>query len=120
MDDKIIDCFMRRVCPPAISAPILKRFNVTHARFCRSDRAVSPAAVLEEVSDWQNRALELVYPIVFPELNLRVKIRDAESRQVKNKAVYVALDVTPEGERAGSGALDCRNEGAKFWLSMHE
>ena len=31
--------------------------------------------------------------------HIRVKIRDAESRQVKNKAVYVALSVTPEGER---------------------
>ena len=39
-----------------------------------------------------------MYPIVFLDA-LRVKIRDAESRQVKNKAVYVALGVTPEGER---------------------
>ena len=51
-------------------------------------------AVLEEVADWQNRALEPMYPIVFLDA-LRVKIRDAESRQVKNKAVYVALGVTP-------------------------
>jgi len=47
-------------------------------------------AVLAEVSDWQNRALEPVYPFVFLDA-LRVKIRDAESRQVKHKAVYVAL-----------------------------
>lgn len=40
-------------------------------------------AVLEEVSVWQNRALEPMYPIVFLDA-LRVKIRDAESRQVKN------------------------------------
>jgi len=30
---------------------------------------------------------------------LRVKIRDAESLQVKNKAAYVVLGVTPERER---------------------
>ena len=36
-------------------------------------------AVLEEVSDWQNRALERMYPIVFLDA-LRVKIRNAESR----------------------------------------
>ena len=41
-------------------------------------------AVLEEVSDWQNRALEPVYPIVFLDA-LRVKIRDADSRQVKKQ-----------------------------------
>jgi transposase-like protein len=43
-------------------------------------------------------SVEPMYPIVFLDA-LRVKIRDAESRQVKNKAVYVALGVTPEGER---------------------
>ena len=74
-------------------------------------------AVMEEVSDWQNRALEPVYPIVFLDA-LRVKIRDAESRQVKNKAVYVALGVTPEGEREVLGLWIANNEGAKFWLSI--
>ncbi len=49
---------------------------------------------------------------------LRVKIRDAESRQVKNKAVYVALGVTPEGEREVPGLWIANNEGAKFWLSI--
>ena len=74
-------------------------------------------AVLDEVSDWQNRALEPMYPIVFLDA-LRVKIRDTESRQVKNKAVYVALGVTPEGEREVLGLWIAANEGAKFWLSV--
>ena len=74
-------------------------------------------AVLEEVSDWQNRALEPVYPIVFLDA-LRVKIRDADSRQFKNMAVYVALGVTPEGEREVLGLWVAANEGAKFWLSI--
>ena len=74
-------------------------------------------AVLEDVSDWQNRALEPMYPIVFLDA-LRVKIRDAESRQVKNKAVYVALGVTPEGEREVLGLWIANTEGAKFWLSV--
>lgn len=73
--------------------------------------------VLAEVSDLQNRALEPMYPIVFLDA-LRVKIRNAESRQVKNKAVYVALGVTPEGEREVLGLWIANNEGAKFWLSV--
>ena len=48
---------------------------------------------------------------------LRVKIRDADSRTVKNKAVYVALDVTPNGQREVLGLWIAENEGAKFWLS---
>jgi putative transposase len=58
-----------------------------------------------------------VYPIVFLDA-LRVKIRDAESRQVKNKAVYVALGVNPDGEREVLGWWIAVNEGAKFWLSI--
>jgi putative transposase len=74
-------------------------------------------AVLEEVSDWQNRVLEPMYPIVFLDA-LRVKIRDAQSRQVKNKAVYVAPGVTPKGEREVPGLWIANTEGAKFWLSV--
>ena len=37
---------------------------------------------------------------------LRVKIRDADSRTVKNKAVCVALGVTRDGEPGGLGPLD--------------
>ncbi len=73
--------------------------------------------VLAEVSDWQNRALEPVYPIVFLDA-LRVKIRDAESRQAKSKAVYVVLGVALEGEREVLGQWITANEGAKFWLSI--
>ena len=69
--------------------------------------------VTDAVSDWQHRALEPMYPIVFLDA-LRVKIRDAESRQVKNKAVYVALGVAPDGEREVLGLWIANNEGAKF------
>ena len=55
-------------------------------------------AVLGEVREWQSRALERMYPIVIFDA-LRVKIRDADSRMVKNKAVYVALGVTRDGLR---------------------
>jgi transposase-like protein len=40
------------------------------------------------------------------------------SRMVKNKAVYVALGVTREGEREVLGLWIADNEGAKFWLSV--
>ena len=47
-----------------------------------------------------------------------IPCRAVESRQVKNKAVYVALGVTPEGEREVLGLWIAANEGAKFWLSI--
>ncbi len=74
-------------------------------------------AVLNEVRDWQSRALDRMYPIVIFDA-LRVKIRDADSRMVKNKAVYIALGVTREWEREVLGLWIADNEGAKFWLSV--
>jgi hypothetical protein len=40
-------------------------------------------AVLDEVREWQSRALDRMYPIVIFDA-LRVKIRDADSRTVKS------------------------------------
>ena len=74
-------------------------------------------AVLDEVREWQSRALERMYPIIIFDA-LRVKIRDADSRTVKNKAVYVALGVSRDGLREVLGLWIADNEGAKFWLSV--
>ena len=95
MDDKIIGLYAAGLSTRDIRAHLEEVYGLQVSADLIS-RVTD--AVLEEVSDWQNRALEPIYPIVFLDA-LRVKIRDAESRQVKNKAVYVALGVTPEGER---------------------
>lgn len=47
-----------------------------------------------------------------------MKIRDAGSRMLKNKAVCIALGVTRNGEREVLGLWVADNEGAKFWLSV--
>ena len=69
-------------------------------------------AVLDEVREWRSRALDAVYPVfggvivrwTIPRYAslfdaLRLKIRDKDSRIVKNKAVYLALGITAEGQR---------------------
>jgi len=114
MDDKIIGLYAAGLSTRDIRAHLEEVYGLKVSADLIS-RVTD--AVLEEVSDWQNRALEPMYPIVFLDA-LRVKIRDAESRQVKNKAVYVALGVTPEGEREVLGLWVANNEGAKFWLSV--
>ncbi len=114
IDDKIIGLYAAGLSTRDIRSHLEDVYGL-----CVSADLISRVtdAVLAEVSDWQNRALEPMYPIVFLDA-LRVKIRDAESRQVKNKAVYVALGVTPEGEREVLGLWIAANEGAKFWLSI--
>jgi len=74
-------------------------------------------AVLDEVKEWRSRALDAVYPVVIFDA-LRVKIRDKDSRIVKNKAVYLALGITGDGEREVLGLWIAENEGAKFWLAV--
>ncbi|WP_293188202.1 transposase [Ottowia sp.] len=53
-------------------------------------------AVMAEVTAWQARPLEPMYPVVFFDA-LRVKIR--EDAVVRNKAIYLALGVLPDGTR---------------------
>lgn len=71
--------------------------------------------VIAEMTQWQNRPLDRVYPVIFIDA-IVVKVRDG---QVTNKPFYVAVGVTTAGERdilgiwAGDGG-----EGAKFWLGV--
>jgi len=72
-------------------------------------------AVVDEVRDWQVRPLESLYPVIFFDA-LRVKIRDEGT--VKNKAVYLALGVLPDGTKDILGLWIEQTEGAKFWLKV--
>jgi hypothetical protein len=46
---------------------------------------LTPDSVLEDVIEWKNRPLELMYPVVFFDA---LKVRTRDERTVKNKAVY--------------------------------
>jgi putative transposase len=71
--------------------------------------------VMNEVEGWQNRPLDSIYPILYLDA-LVVKVRD--NGQVKNKALYLAIGVTMEGNKEVLGMWISVNEGAKFWLSV--
>ena len=73
--------------------------------------------VLDGMSEWQNRPLDRVYPVVFIDA-IHVKIRDG---QVANRPIYVALAVTTDGQRDILGMWAGEHgdgEGAKFWLRV--
>jgi putative transposase len=72
-------------------------------------------AVLEQVAEWQSRPLDPVYALVFFDA-LRVKVRDEGT--VRNKAVYLALGVRPDGGKDILGLWIEQTEGAKFWLRV--
>jgi transposase-like protein len=71
--------------------------------------------VLEQITSWQSRPLDSVYPIVYLDC-IVVKIR--ENQTVINKSIYLALGVNMEGHKDLLGIWVSENEGAKFWLSV--
>ena len=73
--------------------------------------------VIEGMSEWQNRPLDAVYPVVFIDA-INVKIRDGN---VANRPIYVALGVTVDGTRDVLGLWAGEHgdgEGAKYWLRV--
>ena len=92
-DEKIVSMYARGMTVREIQGHLLELYGLEV-----SPDLISTVtdAVLETVAEWQNRPLEPMYPLVFFDA-LRVKIRD--EGLVRNKAVYVALGVTPEGSR---------------------
>lgn len=111
-DEKIIALYARGMSTRDIQAHLRELYGTEI-----SPELVSAVtdAVLEEVSQWQNRPLESVYAIVFFDC-LRVKIRDEGT--VKNKAVYLAIGVRCSGYREVLGIWIEQTEGAKFWLRV--
>lgn len=111
-DDKIIAMYARGMSVREIRAFLAEQYGTE----------VSPDfistvtdAVMAEVSAWQSRPLEPMYPVIFFDA-LRVKIR--EDAVVRNKAVYLALGVLPDGTRDVLGIWIEQTEGAKFWLKV--
>ncbi len=86
------------------------------------DADVSPSliskitdSVSEQVTAWQNRPLNQIYPIIYLDC-IVVKIR--QDNQVINKSVYIALGINSEGYKELLGLWLAETEGAKFWLSV--
>jgi putative transposase len=111
-DDKIVSMYARGMSVREIQAHLRELYGLD-----ASPDLVSTVtdAVLEEIAEWQNRPLEALYPLVFFDA-IRVKIRDEGT--VRNKAVYVALGVRPDGAKKILGLWIEQNEGAKFWLRV--
>ena len=111
-DDKIIAMYARGMTVREIQGFLREQYGTE----------VSPDfissvtdAVLAEVTAWQQRPLEPMYPVIFFDA-LRVKIRDDGG--VRNKAIYVALGVLADGSREVLGLWIEQTEGAKFWLTV--
>ncbi len=111
-DDKIIAMYARGMTVREIQGFLVEQYGTEV-----SPEFISSVtdAVMDEVTAWQTRPLETMYPVVFFDA-LRVKIR--EDGVVRNKAVYLALGVLTDGTRDVLGLWIEQTEGAKFWMKV--
>lgn len=111
-DDKIISMYARGMTTRDIQAHLQEMYGVDV-----SPTLVSQVtdAITEEITLWQNRPLEEVYPIVYLDA-VRVKVR--HNSTVINKAVYLAIGITWDGSKEVLGMWIAETEGAKFWLQV--
>ena len=111
-DEKIVSMYARGMSTREIQGHLRELYGLDVSPDLVS--AVTDA-VLEEVTEWQNRPLEALYPLIFFDA-IRIKVRDEGT--VRNKAVYVALGVRPDGTKEVLGLWIEQSEGAKFWLRV--
>ena len=71
--------------------------------------------LLPLITEWRNRPLESVYPIVFLDaMHFKVRVEG----KVVPKAFYTVLAVTSEGKKDILGLYLSEAEGARFWLGV--
>ena len=111
-DDKIIAMYARGMTVREIQGFLAEMYSMDV-----SPDLISRVTdeVMSEVTAWQTRPLESMYPVVFFDA-LRVKIR--EDGVVRSKAVYLALGVLADGTRDILGIWIENTEGAKFWMKV--
>ena len=73
--------------------------------------------IVHLATEWQDRPLETLYPIVFFDA-IHYKVKDEISRRIVSKAAYTCLAVTLEGKKDLLGLWIGEAEGANFWLGV--
>jgi transposase-like protein len=111
-DDKILALYARGMTVREIQGFLAEMYEVEVSPDLISTVTDS---IVAEVTAWQSRPLEAVYPVVFFDA-LRVKIRD--EAVVRSKAIYLALAILPDGTRDILGLWIEQTEGAKFWMKV--
>jgi putative transposase len=112
VDDMILSLYARGMTTRDITAHLAEVYGAE----------VSPALVSrvtdvvhEEITAWQTRPLDPVYPIVYIDA-LVIKVRD--SGVVDNKAAHLVIGVDTDGFKHVLGIWIAAAEGARFWAGV--
>jgi transposase-like protein len=113
IDEKIISLYARGMSLRDIEKQVKEMYDVQ-----MSDTLIGKIIdkITPQITAWQNRTLEAVYPIVYMDAMV-FKIKD-DSGFYKNRALHFAIGITLEGKKDLLGMWLTDHEGAKFWLSI--
>jgi len=111
-DDKVISLYARGMTMSEIQGHLEE---IYHTEVSKELISTITDGVIDEANRWQNRGLDPIYPILYLDC-IYVKSRD--SHTVINKAVYLAIAVTMEGQKELLGIWIGKNEGSKFWMQV--
>jgi putative transposase len=112
VDDMILSLYARGMTTRDIRAHLAEVYGteVSPALISRVTDVVG-----EEITTWQTRPLDPVYPILYIDA-LVLKIRDGGT--VDNKAAHLVIGVDTDGYKHVLGIWIQSAEGAKFWMSV--
>ena len=82
-----------------------------------SDRTINAVTdkLLPDITQWQSRPLDAVYPIIFLDA-MHFKVRG--DTEFGTKAMYNIMGINCDGQKEILGFYIGESEGAKFWLSV--
>ena len=113
IDEKIISMYARGMSLRDIEKQIKEMYDVemSDSLLSRIIEKITP-----EITAWQGRTLEAIYPIVYMDAMV-FKVKD-DNGFYKNKALHFAIGINLEGKKDLLGMWITNNEGAKFWLNI--
>lgn len=112
IDQKIISMYARGLTTRQISEQIEELYG-----FECSEGFISNVTdkILQDITDWQNRPLDDIYPILFIDA---VHFSVREDHIIKKLAAYVILGVTLDGRKDVISLQIGENESSKYWLGV--
>ncbi|MBY1677531.1 IS256 family transposase, partial [Clostridioides difficile] len=112
IENQVIGMYSKGMSTRDISSHLKSIYgiDISHSLVAKITDRVLPLA-----HEWQNRPLDMVYPIVFMDA-IHYKVR-SEGRII-NKAAYIAIGVNLEGIKEVLGIWIGENESSKYWLKV--
>ena len=112
IEEKVISLYVRGMTTRDMGAELQELYGIDV-----SAEKVSKITdrILPEIKEWKSRPLDPIYPFVFMDA-IHYKIR--EDGRIRNRAAYVVLGVTLEGNKDILSITIGANESSKFWLGM--